>query len=98
MNVHRSCVDIKANFVRLLFIQGNTYLFFYMEVISLLFGPTHNLLDLPLVNGKRARGTLAKPAKARDVNLIACILHHKIFSNFPALISLAVSIVITCRV
>ena len=96
MNVHRSCVEIKANFVRLLFIQGNTYLFFYMEVISLLFGPAHNLLDLPLVNGKRARGTLAKPAKARDVNLIACILH-KIFSNFPALISLAVSIVITCR-
>ena len=72
--------------------------FFYMEVISLLFGPAHNLLDLPLVNGKRARGTLSKPAKARDVNLIACILHHKIFSNFPALISLAVSIVITCRV
>ena len=98
MNVHRSCVEIKANFVRLLFIQGNTYLFFYMEVISLLFGPAHNFLDLPLVNGKKGRGTLAEPAEARDVNLAARILHRKIFSNFPASISLAVSIVITCRV
>ena len=80
------------------FIQGNTYLFFYLEVISLLFGPAHNLLDLPLVNGKRARGTLTEPAEARDVNLTACILHHKIFSNFSTLISLAVSVVITCRV
>ena len=72
--------------------------FFYLEVISLLFGPAHNLLDLPLVNGKRARGTLTEPAEARDVNLTACILHHKIFSNFSTLISLAVSVVITCRV
>ena len=71
---------------------------FYLEVISLLFGPAHNLLDLPLVNGKRARGTLTEPAEARDVNLTACILHHKIFSNFRTLISLAVSVVITCRV
>lgn len=66
-----------------------------LEVISLLFSPAHNLLDLPLVNGKRARGTLAKPAEARDVNLTVCILHHKTFLKFPALISLAVSIVIT---
>ena len=71
---------------------------FYLEVISLPFDPAHNLLDLPLVNGKRARGTLTEPAEARDVNLTACILHHKIFSNFPTLISLAVSVVITCRV
>ena len=79
-------------------VHSRQHFFFYVEVISLLFGPAHNFLDLPLVNGKKGRGTLAEPAEARDVNLTARILHRKIFSNFPASISLAVSIVITCRV